>query len=596
MSHTLSQYWDLDSIFAGGSQSAELVAFLEALETDLEAFRGQLLDHKKTANESGVASWSQLFDTYQQLQGRVFQAGSFVGCLNSQNTKDQAAKLLQGRIQQLDASLTTLLNLLNEQILSLSDAAFEALLQDERIAPIAFRLQEYRRLAKEKLPSDLESLAADLAVDGYHAYDSLYSTLVSRMSIPFEQNETTTQLSVGQAENRISSGDRSVREHVFANYQAAWADNAELFAHTLNHLGGFRLNLYRHRGWDSVLKEPLDNNRMTQQTLDAMWNAINSQKERFVAFLQRKAKVLGLSKLSWFDLGAPLSTSTSTIPYEQGAAFVVEQFGRFSSSLADFAQMAFEKGWVESEDRNGKRPGAFCTGLPLSQESRIFMTYSGTPSNLATLAHELGHGYHSYVMRDLPMFSKRYPMNLAETASTFAEMIVADAALKMASTDEERIVLLEDKIRRSVTFFMNIHARFLFETEFYEQRKQGPLSVERLNELMENAQKTAYCGALDSYHPHFWAAKLHFYKTGAPFYNFPYTFGYLFSSGIYAHALAEGPSFAEKYVGLLRDTGRMTVEELASKHLGVDLTQPDFWQAAVALAVADVEEFLRLTE
>ena len=183
-----------------------------------------------------------------------------------------------------------------------------------------------------------------------------------------------------------------------------------------------------------------------------------------------------------------------------------------------------------------------------------------------------------------------------ETASTFAEMVVADAALRKAPTPEERLALLADKIERAVAFFMNIHARFLFETRFYEARKKGVVSAERLSELMTEAQKAAFKDALAEYHPHFWASKLHFYSTGQPFYNFPYTFGYLFSYGVYARALQEGPAFEERYIALLRDTGRTRVEELAERHLGVDLTKPDFWQAAVDLVNADIAEFLKLTE
>ena len=186
-------------------------------------------------------------------------------------------------------------------------------------------------------------------------------------------------------------------------------------------------------------------------------------------------------------------------------------------------------------------------------------------------------------------------MGVAETASTFAEMIVADAAVKAAETKDEKIALLEDKIQRSVAFFMNIHARFLFETRFYEERKKGIVPAARLNELMAEAQKEAYGDALDTVHPHFWASKLHFYITGVPFYNFPYTFGYLFSLSIYAKALEEGEGFEEKYMALLRDTAIMSVEDLAMKHLGEDITKQEFWAKGVALCVKDVEEFLELT-
>jgi oligoendopeptidase F len=186
-------------------------------------------------------------------------------------------------------------------------------------------------------------------------------------------------------------------------------------------------------------------------------------------------------------------------------------------------------------------------------------------------------------------------MNVAETASTFAEMIVSDAAVRKAKSKEEKIALLEDKIQRSVALLMNIHARFLFETRFYEERKSGVISVERLNQLMEEAQVEAYGGALENYHPLFWASKLHFFITGVPFYNFPYTFGFLFSLGIYAQALEAGDGYEEKYIELLKDTASMTVEDLAHKHLNVNLTEKEFWEKAVKLCVNDVEEFLELT-
>lgn len=258
--------------------------------------------------------------------------------------------------------------------------------------------------------------------------------------------------------------------------------------------------------------------------------------------------------------------------------------------------MAFENDWIEAEDRPNKAPGGFHTYFPKSSQSRIFMTYSGTPSNVSTLAHELGHGFHAYAMKDLTILNRNYAMNVAETASTFAEMIVADAAVRNAKNKEEKIALLEDKIQRSVTFFMNIHARFLFETRFYEERKQGMVSAERLNELMVTAQREAYCDSLEEYDPLLWASRLHFYITGVPFYNFPYTFGYVFSLGIYLKAVEEGKSYEQDYISLLKDSASMTVEELALKHLNADLTKRDFWEKAVKVCIHDVEEFLQLTE
>lgn len=400
--------------------------------------------------------------------------------------------------------------------------------------------------------------------------------------------------SIGQASNKLSSADRNVRKAVFEKLQTAWNEQAPLFAQTLNHLAGFRLQTYKHRKWDHVLKEPLFINRMKQETLDAMWSAITNNKQHFVKYLNKKADILGLEKLSTYDVGAPITKNIKKLSYTEGANFIIEHFHKFSPKMAAFAKHAFENRWIEAEDRPGKRPGGFCTSFPDSKETRIFMTYSGTSSNISTLAHELGHAYHQHVMNDVHGLNQRYAMNVAETASTFAEMIVADASVQNAESKEEKQAMLEDKVNRSVAFFMNIHARFIFELNFYKEREKGFVSVARLNELMIAAQKEAYQDALDEYDPNFWASKLHFHITGTPFYNFPYTFGYLFSLGIYAYAKKQEGSFEEDYIALLRDTGRMPVEELAMKHLQADLTKPDFWEDAIALCVADVEEFLAL--
>jgi oligoendopeptidase F len=201
-------------------------------------------------------------------------------------------------------------------------------------------------------------------------------------------------------------------------------------------------------------------------------------------------------------------------------------------------------------------------------------------------------------MRDLPIGARGYTMGLAETASTFNELAVTDASLRLAESDQERLSLLNEKLNEAVAFLMNIRARFDFERSFFAERAKKHLGVDELSALMVAAQKTAYHDGLaeDGYHPLFWASKLHFYITRAPFYNFPYTFGYLFSNGVYQRALAEGPSFNARYVTLLRDTGSMNTEYLAHLHLGVDLTKPDFWESAIERVLADVDDFVALAD
>lgn len=600
LSHLLepvSLTWDLDSLFAGGSTGEAFPSFLEQLERDIKALNEALKSTQAPASLEETHALDAVIEQLQSVSARVLEASSFTECLTAQDQHDKKAVQLSGKVTSLSAQASNLMTLFHNVLFLTPDDVWQAWMEREDIKPIAFVLTEKRNEAREKLAPELESLASDLAVSGYHAWGQHYDTIVANISIPSKDDQgNEVNLSVGQAANKLDDGDRDVREATFEQWEKAWQGTSDYSADTLNALAGFRLKLYENRGWDNVLKEPLDINRMSEATLNMMWQVINKHKPLFVKYMDRKAKLLGVEKLSWCDVDAPLGKSTGETTYDYAAKEIVKQFAKFSPKLADFATHAFNQKWIEAEDRNGKRPGGFCTSLPVSKETRIFMTFGGTISNMSTLAHELGHAYHQYLMDGLPMFNQDYAMNVAETASTFAEMIVSDALVENAGSKEEKVALLADKVQRSIAFFMNIHARFLFETEFYEKRKQGTLEAEAISALMEKAQREAFHDSLSSYHPYFWSSKLHFYITGVPFYNFPYTFGYMFSTGIYAIAKREGTAFAPKYDALLQDTGCMSVEDLAAKHLGVDLTQPDFWEDAMKLAIHDVQEFLELTQ
>ncbi len=595
-STTYSDVWNLEVFFKGGSDSAELDTHLKDTKDLIELFETKVKNWIPLNTVEDRIYLKELLLDFERAGKKLRQASAFVGCLQAQNTEDKKAYALEATVTGLSATFQSALSAFDNLLTSILDETWKQVLEDDYLAELTFSLSERRERAKDKLSIEEEALISALGVDGYHSWGQLYDLIVSKIKIPVEENGEVKKLSVGQASNKFSSSDREVRKAVFKSWENSWNEQADYLSKTLNHLSGFRLNVYKKRGWEDVLKEPLSINRMKKETLETMWAVISENKQPLVEYLNRKAKLLGLKKLSWYDLDAPYGKTESKVSYQEGAEFIEENFALFGEKMSGFAKKAFEDQWIEAEDRPGKAPGGFCTGFPESEESRIFMTYSGTPSNVSTLAHELGHGFHSYAMRGVHYLNRGYAMNVAETASTFAEMIVADAAVKNAKGEEEKLALLDDKIQRTVALLMNIHARFLFETRFYEERKRGPVSVETLNQLMLGAQKEAYCETLDEYHPLFWASKLHFFITGVPFYNFPYTFGYLFSLGIYAQALEEGKGYEEKYISLLRDTASMTVEDLAAKHLQVDLDQKDFWEKAVRICIDDIDEFLKLTE
>ena len=599
---TYSITWDLDSIFNGGIDSKELEQRLLLLDDEITEYQSLVTDWNPETDAPDFQTFEAIMTVQEKLSKGFGQTISFVNAIQSADVNNKkAGSVLAGLLTKLTGFKNANV-LFNKKLTNLSTDTWNTLLHSDfaKKQGVAFNLTEAREQSKRLLSENEESVINQLSTDGFNAWSSHYDTIVANIQFPFEEDGKTTYLSAGQAFNRMmGDADKDVRQRLFDTWEKTWANYAPLFADTLNHLDGFRLTNNKLHGITDHLEIPLEYNRMKKETLDAMWGTIAANKQPFVDFLTRKAQLFGKEKMDWQDQDAPVilgEFEEKRYTFNEAADFIIENFNKFSPKMADFAKMAFEKSWIEAEDRPGKRPGGYCTGLPENEESRIFMTYGESINEVSTLAHELGHAFHSHVMWDLPSVSQDYAMNVAETASTFAELIVADATLKQAKSTEEKINLLDIKMQNATAMFMNIHARFIFENNFYTERKEKVLTDTEITDLMVAAQKESYCDSLNSYHPHFWASKLHFYIDDVPFYNFPYTFGYLFSLGIYAFAQKQGTSFEDDYIALLRDTASMTTEELAKKHLGVDLTSSEFWQAGIDMMIQDVNTFLELTE
>ncbi len=591
--------WDLDSIFPGGSASPEYQKFRENIKEDLAAFKKEMESLPQSLNDSSRSIWIDFLVRIQKLQARIAQAASFVHCLVSQNVSDEKAHQIYGEADVFVSEFEKLTVSLEAFAKAQSDEDWQRLVSSPQIGDAAFALNEIRDLARKKMDPEFEAFVTEMAVNGYHAWNRLYDKMYGDLTADFVEDGETKRLSIGQLANKMTVADRQLRKQAFEKLEKAWESVANLAAMTLNFQAGFRLNIYERRKWDSFLFEPLSNSRITENTLNAMWSAVKAGIPLLAPYIEAKKILMGVDKFCWYDQAAPVGDSERIYSFEDAGKFIVDNIRPFDKEQADFSRMALDKRWVEGEDRPGKAGGGYCTSLPVAGQSRIFMTYSGSFSELATLAHELGHAWHGWVLKEKPIMARHYPMTLAETASIFNELLVKDAALTKSTDRNEKLMLLDQRLQDAQSLFSNIYSRFIFEKAFYAERKKGIVSRTRLSELMVQAQKEAFAGVLDpeeGYHPLFWASKLHFYLTDAPFYNFPYTFGYLFATGVYARAKAEGASFAKNYKALLSDTGMMTSEDVAKKHLGVDLTREEFWKTAVAQALSDVEPFVKLAK
>ncbi|QDT32500.1 M3 family oligoendopeptidase [Thalassoglobus polymorphus] len=597
---TVAQYaltWDLDSLYPHPEKD-EFKKIFDEYKKDLK----QLADDSESlpAIAPEVATvWADFLDRVVDVFGRSSDLNAFIGC---HAAADAGNKLFQ----QMEASLAALGPLSNQVFTNvesafrdLSDEQLNAFAEaDERLANVKFFLEECRSNVQLRLPKDLEMLAAELGVDGIHAWGRMYERISGALRVELMEKGEIVKKSPGQV--RVDLPDRKTRQNNFYAIEKAWNTQADNCADALNHIAGTRLAKYRRLGVEDHLTVPLRYNRMRRETLNTMWDVITNRKEPLLRYFERKAQLLGVEKMAWYDQLAPIPQASQgagdSLSYDDACNTVIKTFHGFSGHLGDFAEKALNEGWVEVEDREGKRQGGFCTGMPTKKQSRIFMTYKNSADDMSTLAHELGHAYHSHVLREQPFLLQDYPMNLAETASTFAEAVLGDQRLAEADSPAKKLGILNNMLSDSVAFMMNIHARFIFENQFHVERAEGELSAERLTAIMLDAQKEAYCDSFEDWSNAFWISKLHFYITGWPFYNFPYTFGYLLSLGVYSTADEFGDDFPTKYRELLIATGCMNAEEAVQSTLGYDLTQPEFWNKSIDIIDSRVEEFLKVSE
>lgn len=587
--------WDLDKIFNGGSKSNQFLEHinrLEALVLELEASVQSFVPPLSTNEGIKVL---HLVENVAAIHLYLSQANSFITCLLAENPKDEDAASLRGKVAQNESRLEKELSKVKMIFTNTEEEVWESILESEELQEYRFILNEWRENADDNLTEAELNLISDLMVDGYHAWGHFYTNLVSSMSVNIEMNGKTENLSVGQAINLRSHDNEEVRKEAHYVLESTWKENEELFCKIINHIAGFRIQVNKTRGIKSILEDPLKKNRMKEETLNSMWSVISKHKQPFANYLKRKAEMIGESSMKAYNFWAPVTKSNQEITFEEAATLITEYFSQFGTELEGLIRQAFSEGWIEAENRPNKSAIPFCAGFPLTGESRVFMTFSGTFLNVLTLVHELGHAFHNHAMKLVNGLNKRYPLSIAETASTFSEMIVFDAAMKKAKSKEEKLFILDEKLKRSVMNFMNIHSRFLFEQRFYNERNEGIVSAKRLNQLMEESINEAYAGSLDQPSIYSWVWTPHYYITQSPFYNFPYTFGYLFALGIYAKAKEKGKDFEKDYLNLLRDSGSMSVEDLVMKHLGEDITSEKFWEKGMELCVKDAEEFLKLT-
>jgi oligoendopeptidase F len=577
--------WDLSSYFSEFN-GPEMLQFKEGIRNDISSL-SQVAGRLPVLNAESMSAWEDVLLRNEDLSRRMSHLSSYVGCLASSDAYNEAYLKEEAELIRTRAELAKVRIELLRAFKGSSTEAFAELTAQPSLAGAENYLSRLREEAGRAMPTEKEVLATDLGVDGIQAWGRLYETVSSKLAFDMVfPDGRLERLPMSQRRSLLDNPDRRVRKAAFDGGNAAWQSIEDTAASALNAIAGIRLTLNRHRGVDHFLDIALFQAAITRKTLDAMFEALFANIEIPRRILKLKAQLMGEQGVAWFDLGAPLDIpDQEKLSWDKARTIVGTSFGQAYPALGSFfAQQIIAKNWVDWEPRSGKRPGGFCTSSMLNKESRIFMTYNESLGDVLTLAHESGHAYHGFLMRDVRPYARGYPMTLAETASTFGEQVLMNGILDDPTvSDNEKALILDVELGHGAIYLLDIPVRYEFERAFYKERTSGPLNLSRLKELMMDTQRRVLGNVLEpgGEDPYFWASKLHFYITGLTFYNFPYTFGYLLSRGLYGMFKKDGARFLPKYEEFLRLAGSDTAENVVKRTVGKNIEETEFWVQAI---------------
>ncbi|WP_063662169.1 M3 family oligoendopeptidase [Aliivibrio fischeri] len=586
--------WDLSIAFQS-LQDPKLKQTISQLEQ-------QIADFPQLDSDAAVSQLQHAILMKESITVNLATVASYANCIASVDSANNEAKALVNHMTKLGSALSQVFSPFLDSIVNSPLEQFEQIIsENEELNAHRFLLEEERKLVENRLSVKEEQLLSAMSVDGKNAWGKLYDNITGSMKVTLELTDGTEEvMGLSQAASILYGSDTLRREPAWRAIQQGMKQNQESFSAILNALAGWRLTEYHKRSKEKsvhFLEPSLHGSRIEQATLDSMMSVAKKNREVGQKAGRLMAKMFGTEQLTpWDQLASmpPLVGDASNYSFDEAIDIIKDAFSGVSQEMADFVDVMVKNGWIDAAPQETKRLGAYCTKFADSRTPLVFMTWGNSMSDVLTLAHELGHAFHNWVMRDMPLCTTRYPMTLAETASIFAENVVRDALLAKAKTKEDKIEMLWEELSSALALTINIPARYEFEKAFYEQRSSKELGAEDLSELMRVTWEEWYGDSMSEADSLFWASKLHFSIPEVSFYNYPYLFGYLFSIGVYAQREAKGADFYGDYINLLRDTGTMRAEEVVQKHLQMDLTQETFWQQSLDRVSNQIDEFERL--
>ena len=579
--------WNLEILYKGFDDPA--------FGADAAALESAIGDFISLADGAESLDTATLLKKYVSLKTCVSELANkliiYANLRYSANTADAEAASALGRLMATVSATAAADAKLSKLIAEAVDLS-ETLDSTPELSEYKYYLMNIKRDSRYLLSDKEEALFARLNISGASAWSDLQSSLTSSVKVDYKGERVT----LSTIRNLAYDPSAEVRREAYEAELKCYDKIKDSVAFALNSIKMQVLTECELRGFESPLYKTLYTSRMKKETLDALISAMEEYLPVFRKYLKAKAKYLGHDgALPWYDLFAPVGKNDKKYTVEEARDYLLGIFSGFDSELHDMVKEAFDKEWIDFYPREGKVGGAFDCGVPSAKESRVLTNFDGSFSDIVTLAHELGHSFHDRQVFSHSILNQEYSMPVAETASTFNEVLVMSSAIKRADSKEEKLALIESQLMDACQIITDIYSRYTFEASVFENRPSEFMTADRMCELMLAAQRKAYGDGLDDscMHPYMWLCKGHYYSGGLSFYNFPYAFGGLFARGLYAKYEREGEAFVETYKRLLRATSVSDIEDTALI-AGIDLTDRAFWCSGLESIAREIDEFCEL--
>ncbi|MBP5198233.1 MAG: M3 family oligoendopeptidase [Lachnospiraceae bacterium] len=579
--------WNLDVIYKGLDDPK--------YKADFEAFKRKQLEFKEyvenSENEEKGKRVKTIIFMEEEITKLLIDMLYFVELKGSVDTTDGDIMAEESRLMSL-YSEGVATDVKAEKFIGSVTEYDELFKEYPELKTYEFYIKECHRKLVHTMSEEEEAMASAMDNFGGSAWSNLQSFLTSNLKVDYDGKEIT----LSEVRNLAYDKDPSVRKAAYEAEIKAYDKISGSVAYALNNIKGQVNMLSAKKKYESPLHQALDASRMEKATLDALMEAVKEYLPVFRKYLKKKGEILGHKNgLPWYDLFAPIGKIDRQYSVEDAEKYLVETFNGFTPEMGGMIKEAFENEWIDFYPAKGKVGGAFCEAVPSLKQSRILTNFDGSFSAVDTLAHELGHAFHNKQVFSEPALLQDYPMPVAETASTFNEVFLCNAAIDEAKDPEEKMALLDANLIENCQCVVDIYSRYLFETKVFEQSKEKFLMAEDLDRIMLECQEESYGDGLDPEYKNkgMWICKSHYYSSGLSFYNFPYTFGNLFAEGLYALYKEEGDSFVPKYKEMLRTTTVHTIEE-DGEMMGIDLRDKAFWEKSLEQIKEQIDKFAAL--